>query len=253
LKDFDFSVPSGDFIGFAPVSFKPYLEVQDLRQSGISLEKAAGFYNSSRIFLRTTATRQKFFQESSRYSIINLFSHAKADTINSEPLLFMYDSVIHMNELQKLGMQATKLAILSACQTNVGRNATGEGIYSLARGFAAAGIPSVAATLWKADEQAMYLISIKFNEYLSRGMRKDEALQKAKLHYMDVGFEKMLPYFWSNMILIGNAEPIALLQAPNTPSKWLWMGLGAGMLILLVCTFLFIKMPGFHKIKAKGD
>src|SRR5205809_2653246 len=107
----------------------------------------------------------------------------------------MQDSVIHLSELQLLKNPATKLVLLSACQTNVGKAATGEGIYSLARGFATAGISSVAATLWKADEQTIYIVSEKFNEYLSKGMSKDEALQKAKLYFTEsnANSEKLLP------------------------------------------------------------
>src|SRR5207342_3263969 len=129
---------------------------------------------------------------------------------DNEPVLYMQDSVIHLSELQLLNNPATKLVLLSACQTNVGKAATGEGIYSLARGFATAGIPSVAATLWKADEQTIYAISEKFNQYLSEGMNKDEALQKAKLNFIQANSDnqKLLPYYWANMIVIGNTDAI---------------------------------------------
>jgi hypothetical protein len=117
----------------------------------------------------------------------------------------------------------------------VGKAATGEGIYSLARGFAAAGIPSVAATLWKADEQTIYAISKKFNEYLSEGINKDEALQKAKLYFiLNNSSEKMLPYYWANMILIGNTDAIGLTTKHN--NYWWWIGgffLIAGIIILI--------------------
>ena len=86
----------------------------------------------------------------------------------------------------------------------------------MARGFATAGIPSVAATLWKADEQTIYAVSEKFNEYLSEGMNKDEALQKAKLYFIQHNSsDKMLPYYWANMILIGNADAINLTSSSH--------------------------------------
>jgi hypothetical protein len=83
----------------------------------------------------------------SRYSIVQVFSPARADTSDSKPLLFLQDSIIRLSELQVLRQPATRLVFLSACQTNVGKNATGEGIYSLTRGFASMGILSVVATL----------------------------------------------------------------------------------------------------------
>jgi CHAT domain-containing protein len=90
----------------------------------------------------------------------------------------MYDSSIKLSELQILRNQSTDLVILSACETNAGKNAVGEGIYSLARGFYAAGVPSVAATLWIADEQSVYTITEKFNEYLSQGCVKTRHCKK---------------------------------------------------------------------------
>ena len=93
---------------------------------------------------------------------------------------------------------------------------------------------AVAATLWKADEQTIYAVSEKFNEYLSEGMNKDEALQKAKLYFIqNNSSEKMLPYYWANMILIGNTDAINLVTKGNS---YLWWFAGflliAGIIIL---------------------
>jgi CHAT domain-containing protein len=72
---------------------------------------------------------------------------------------------------------------LSACQTNIGKNATGEGIMSFARGFANLDVPSTVSTLWSVDN-ATYQITELFYKYLSDGYEKDIALQKAQLDYL---------------------------------------------------------------------
>ena len=218
LKEMDPPVAKGNFIGFAPVSFSSSLSLPDLTNSATLLEHTASYYNTTALYTRNNASRANFMNAVSGYSIASIFSHAFADTGNTEPLLYMQDSVIHLSELQLLNRPATQLIMLSACQTNAGRNARGEGIYSLARGFSSAGIPSVAATLWKADEEAVYAISDKFNEYLSKGMRKDDALQKAKLYFMEQGDkERLLPYYWANMVLMGNAEPVTFSHSVSVP------------------------------------
>ena len=147
----------------------------------------------------------------------------------------MQDSVIKLSDLQLLNKPATKLVVLSACQTNVGKNATGEGIYSLARGFASAGIPAVAATLWNADENMIYEVSATFHQHLAAGMSKDSALQKAKIDFISnhKGSEKLLPYYWANMILIGNAMPLQLSTGSNL---WWWVG---GVAFVLIAAFIF--------------
>ncbi|MBX2920799.1 MAG: CHAT domain-containing protein [Chitinophagaceae bacterium] len=215
---------SGSFIGFAPVSFGINLQVPDLRNAGHALKNASSYYQDPVLFVNKDASKNNFLKRMSSYAIVNVFSHALADTSSQEPVLYMQDSVINLQELQLINNTATQLVMLSACQTNVGRNAAGEGVYSLARGFASAGIPAVSATLWNADEESIYVITQKMNEYLAGGARKDDALQKAKIYFMQVGGkEKLLPYFWANMILIGNGDPVYIKKAnPFTFEIWHW-------------------------------
>jgi CHAT domain-containing protein len=212
MQPFKSGSAKGDFIGFAPVTFSQSLHLPSLSYAGTALKSCSAYYTTTSLFTHEAASRENFFKNASSYAIVNIFSHARADTTGREPVLFMQDSDIHLSELQLLQKPATQLVLLSACETNVGKAATGEGVYSLARGFAAAGIPAVAATLWKADEKTIYAISEKFNQYLSEGMNKDEALQKAKLDFIqnNQGTEKLLPYYWANMILIGNTDAVNL-------------------------------------------
>lgn len=232
-----------DFIGFAPVSFQSYLNVPDLKQSAVSLKKAAGYYNDPKLYIEKEATKNNFIKYLSHYSIVNIFSHAVADSSESEPLLYMQDSVIRLSELQIIGPHVTSLVILSGCETNVGKNATGEGVYSLARGFAAIGIPSVAATLWKADEESIYAITERFHMYLSQGISKDSALQKAKLDFIRINTnnEKSLPYYWAGMIITGDMYPI-YLSSDSHILKWI-IG-GAVLLIGIVFPIVLRRRKG---------
>ena len=235
LKSYLHNTPKGNFIGFAPVSFVKSLQLPPLLPSADSLAKAAHFYSHTSLLTKGEATKSKFFQTASGYAVITIFSHARADTSDREPVLYMRDSAIHLSELQYLRNVASQFVLLSACQTNIGKAATGEGIYSLARGFASVGIPAVAATLWKADEQSVYAISGKMNEYLAKGMSKSEALKKAKIWFISNNDRAhQLPYYWANMILIGNTEPIVLVK-DNYAGWWI-----ASMLLILVVIIAII-------------
>ncbi len=201
--------PTSMFAGFAPISFSKELSLPDLKLSGKWLDRLTTFYSSNEIFTKEGATRQNFIHSLSSYSVVNVFSHAVADTVEKEPVLYLQDSAINLRELQSLDPAAAQLVILSACQTNVGRNESGEGIYSLARGFSTIGIPSVTSTLWTADEASTYWISEKFHHYLREGMHKDIALKKAKLDFMQSGARaSLLPYYWANIVLVGNNSVI---------------------------------------------
>lgn len=230
LKKFKDIPGKGNFLGLAPVNFSNSNHLPSLVNSDKFLKTSSGYYSGARLLTNTEATKKNFITMLPQYEIVNVFSHASADSSNSEPMLFLFDSSVKLSELQKIVNPSTKMVVLSACQTSVGRNATGEGIYSLARGFAAAGIPSVAATLWKADDLTTYDITQRFNEQISKGVRKDDALQQAKLSFLQkAGNEKSLPYYWANMILVGNADPVAL---DNTNSFWWYTG-GAAVIVLM--------------------
>ncbi|MEX6688128.1 CHAT domain-containing protein [Danxiaibacter flavus] len=228
----------GDFLGIAPVNFAPYLHLASLLSSGQALRSTSAHYKSARLLLLNNATHHNFISHAENYAVVNVFSHARADSIN-EPLLYLTDSVLHLYELQLINKPAVQLMVLSACQTNVGLNATGEGIYSLARGFAATGIPSVSATLWSADEGAIYAISEKFHEYLAAGMAKDEALRHAKLEYrQEYGGEKLLPYYWANMVLMGDTEPLKLTGKQKNNFWPLELAIGVFALVGLIIIVL---------------
>ncbi|MEJ7736674.1 MAG: CHAT domain-containing tetratricopeptide repeat protein [Chitinophagaceae bacterium] len=248
MKLYNLFPAEGDFVGFAPVSFKAYPNVPDLKPSGYALKQSARYYSNKKLLRNDEATRNKFISAVSRYTIVNVFSHAQVDSTENEPVLYMYDSTIRLSELQLIRKPATELVVLSACQTNIGKNAKGEGIFSLAREFASVGIPSVAATMWKADEQAIYAISDKFHEFLSQGLPKDVALQKAKLHFINKGgSEKPVPYYWANMILIGNQEAIKLSENDHT---WWWMAglLLACFLLIIIIIFCFHRLRSYDKL-----
>jgi CHAT domain-containing protein len=239
LKTFPEYPAKGNFAGFAPVSFRSSLGLPDLNNSAVSLSDAAGNYSKALMYKTTEATKRNFLSNIGNYNIVNVFSHARANEGDEEPLLYMQDSVIGLSELQFLNKPCTKLVVLSACQTTAGKTATGEGIYSLARGFAAAGIPSVAATVWKADEETTYSISALFHQYLSTGMRKDEALQKAKLEFMRrADREHLLPYYWANMVITGKVDGISFNDSNN---NWIWIIAGMSLLLIGIGIVVYDK------------
>jgi CHAT domain-containing protein len=229
----------GDFLGIAPVNFGAYKELPDLNLSDVALKQCSDAYRQKKLLLYKDASRENFIRQVSSYSTATILTHARADSTDNEPTLFMSDSAIRLSELPMLNKAATNLIVLSACQTNAGRSLTGEGVYSLARGFSAVGIPAVAATQWVADNRAIYIISEKFNQLIAGGMNKDEALQKAKLSYIQNGEKgNILPYYWADLILIGNSDPIHFSSGYKI--NWLFLTIVLAALALLVL-FLIMK------------
>ncbi|MBE7172737.1 MAG: CHAT domain-containing protein [Williamsia sp.] len=252
LKKFDNPAGSGDCLLVAPAQFAAGLGVSRLDGSEKFIRESGAYYRDSKVLMHTKATKKNFLKLFHRYKIVSVYSHATAD--HHEPLLYMQDDSIPLSELQALDRPSTQLVILSACQTGVGKNAAGEGVYSLARGFAAAGVPSITSTLWEADANAMYAITKGFHQRISQGMRKDDALQQAKLAYMQEQ-ERPRPYYWATMVLVGNPEPIELAPlppgtiAPLSIPGWVWMLAGA-LVLLAVSVWIWKKKSGKQVVGA---
>lgn len=237
LRQSDHTSKTADgLLAVAPVTFQPGLRQQALPGAETSLGNIRKLLPSMNMALHEKASRALFLHQFPRYSIVQLYSHAYADSSGSDPIIYLYDSTIALSEIQGHTAMQTQLIVLSACQTGTGKVAKGEGIFSLARGFYAAGIPSLITTLWPVDNQATYAITELFYKYLQQGKPKDEALRDAKLEYMNSGDKtKMLPYLWASAILIGNADAIQIRQHKNNSMIYFMIGSVAiaGILLLL--------------------
>ena len=72
------------------------------------------------------------------------------------------------------------MAVLSACDTGRGRVAA-EGVVGLGRAFMAAGVPSVALSLWSLPDQETVFLMDTFYAHLDAGDQPAVALRRAML------------------------------------------------------------------------
>ncbi|WP_461048937.1 CHAT domain-containing protein [Spirosoma arcticum] len=215
-----------DFLGIAPVTFAAALKQVSLPGSDEALKPIAERFGSSVLLTGPQATSRAFVAEAADSRVIQLFTHATADTTNSEPLLYFADAPMRLSDLGDGALTHTQLAVLAACKTGVGANQRGEGVFSLARGFAALGVPSVLTTLWSVENEATYAITDLFYKYLDEGLSKDVALQRAKQEWLRTASgADQLPNAWAGLILIGDTEPL------SRPIQWAWVA--GGTLLLL--------------------
>lgn len=217
-----------DFLGVAPVSFAPALGQVSLPGSDGAVQNIARRFGSAVLLTRAQATRRAFLTEAAHARVVHLFTHGTAtDSIDTEPRLYFADSPLNLSELGTDGLPITQLVVLAACKTGVGSYQRGEGVFSMARGFAALGVPSVLTTLWSVDNQATYAITDLFEQYLTRGLPKDEALQQAQRDWLTTTDRAgQLPTYWAGLILVGNTEPL------SQPTPWPWLAGGLGGLVV---------------------
>jgi CHAT domain-containing protein len=123
------------------------------------------------------------------------------------------NNILYASELQIMQLQAD-LVVLSACHSGAGKLEQGEGVYSLARAFAAAGVPASVMSLWLLHESTAPPLVEAFFKFLQAGKTKDEALKLAKLAFLknDANFEMTHPFFWAGLTTAGDMRPLILPQ-----------------------------------------
>jgi CHAT domain-containing protein len=206
LKRNESASVSNSLLGVAPVSYDANLNLSPLRGAANSLKKIQSYFNESVSLTNETATKETFMEKFPHYPVVHVYSHAMADYAGTEPMLYFRDEPVLLTELQALPEVKTQLIVLSGCRTGVGKTVKGEGVFSLARGFAAAGIPSTITTLWSVDDKVTYDIMEKFYAHLQNGVPSDEALQKAKLEFLEnQDGQEALPYYWASTVVLGKS------------------------------------------------
>ncbi len=194
-------------------------------------------------YLNRRATEKIFKTEAPRAGIIHLATHTIIDDQNPMYSKFIFavdddtteDGFLHTYELYNMQLLA-EMAVLSACNTGVGKLSEGEGIMSLARGFLYAGVPSVVMSLWPIDDRSTADLTSYFYEGLRQGLGKDEALRQAKLKFLEsADVIKANPFYWAGLVSIGNPNPITMSGGNHL---LIWM---TGLVIFVLVLIFALK------------
>jgi CHAT domain-containing protein/Tfp pilus assembly protein PilF len=236
---------SKTMLGFAPVHFEnfndPLLKPLPLSEEEI-IQTAKIAHGDT--YIAKMATESNFKKQAGQYKILHIATHTQLDTLNPEysKVLFyrdndsLEDNQLNTFEISGLSLNA-RLAVLSGCNTGTGKLLQGEGVFNLARGFIYAGVPSIVMTLWEIEDNPGAEIMTAFYTNLKDGMPTDEALWKAKLHYLENSdILNAHPYFWSTFVSIGKSETIAL-----NDHNWWFIAVAIGLCVITIGIVLLRK------------
>ncbi len=112
------------------------------------------------------------------------------------------DGILTALEAAGLDLWGTKLVVLSACDTGVGKVVSGDGVYGLRRALVLAGSESQMISLWPVSDRGTRDLMIDYYERLRAGAGRSEALRQAQLKMLrDPG--KRHPFYWASFIQSG--------------------------------------------------
>ncbi len=212
----------------------------------VGIKEEANFISrlyKSRIYKNKSASEENFKKYAGNYNIIHLAMHTIID--DKDPMYSKMvftphekgteDGLLHTFELFGTKLNAN-LVVLSGCNTGYGKIQKGEGLLSLARGFVFSGCSGLLLTQWSVADRASLELMKKFYTYLSQGNNKDNAMQLAKIDYLESADPlKTHPYYWAGYIVFGNTCPLP-------PKKGIgWWVFAAALILLALLVYIVIK------------
>ena len=150
--------------------------------------------------------------ELSKYRYVHFATHGYLDTSRanlSAIVLSLFDEqgkpqdgFLRTHDIYNLKLPA-ELVVLSACETGLGKDVTGEGLEGLTRGFMYAGARRVIVSLWNVNDKATAaLMQRLYVGMLRSGKTPAEALRAAQVEMLRTR-QWESPYFWAAFVMQG--------------------------------------------------
>ena len=222
---------------------------EGLRDQKIELEELAGVedelkslerrFKSGKFLMGPDATESNFKNMAPDFDIIHLAIHGTGEIQKNfaASLYFqsqrdtLNDGELHAYELYGLKLKAL-MAVLSSCESGLGKGYKGEGMISMASAFTYSGCENILMSLWKVNDQTSITLMDDFYEHLLEGESIDEALRNAKLNYLERSDELSAhPKIWAPLIAYGNLDNVF------KKDRSLIVGIGLCLLFILLLSF----------------
>lgn len=168
--------------------------------------------NKAEAFLYKSAAEDRFKSELSKgsYRFLHIATHGFADEKNPalSGLIFSTpdssseeDGVLHAEEMFNLKVNAD-IAVLSSCESGIGKLYKGEGMLAITRGFLHAGVSNLVFSLWKVSDKQTCALMVEFYRNVLKGKKYQNSLRQAKLKMLE-DKNSAIPYYWSSFVLVG--------------------------------------------------
>lgn len=136
----------------------------------------------------------------SRYPDLSWLAFSQVDSQGARR-----NGLVRLHDIYGLELNA-ELVTMSACDTALGREISGEGLTGLVQGFMYSGARSVLASLWQVPDRATAeLMGHFYRNLLEQEQKPAEALRNAQVSLSSQARWRH-PYYWSAFVLQGDWE-----------------------------------------------
>jgi CHAT domain-containing protein/uncharacterized protein HemY len=197
----------------------PRTGAEPLPEAERQVTALARIYGADRstTYLGAEATEEHAKAAAGQYRVVHVASHgvlSAASPMHSHLVLSpsatggSEDGYLEAREILGLHLDAD-LAVLSACETGLGRIGAGEGVIGLSWAFFVAGCPRTVVSLWKVEAASTTALMVAFHRRLlprlaaGRALGAAEALRQAALSVRRDP-ARQHPFYWAGFVLVGD-------------------------------------------------
>ena len=170
---------------------------------------AALYGDDAAVLTGTRAREDAVKREAPRYDVLHIAGHGMID--DTDPMFSAIvlgsspdrteDGLLEAREIAAMDLQAS-IAVLSACDTARGLNATGEGVVGLSWALLVAGCPTAVVSQWQVNSAATRDLMVLFHRELRAGHSPADALRTAQLALRKQR-QYAHPFYWAPFVVIG--------------------------------------------------
>lgn len=252
LKDQTYQ-SSDEYVGFAP-SYTPVLSNDSIAQFRSEVNLKPLLYNIEEVnktrplfagkeYIGSNATSEAFRSIGRGLGYLHLAMHTTIDDRFPQDsyLNFAIDSTsedarLYVHQIAKMQLNHN-LVVLSACETNIGKENKGVGLLGIARAFQLASCPNLIVSNWLIDDRSAGDIIQSFFQGIKNNESPSHSLREAKLEYLNnSSVLKSHPSYWAGFSYFGN--PNIKSKSTFDYSKLVFLGIG---LLSLILIFSFVK------------
>ncbi|MCU1349441.1 MAG: hypothetical protein JWO56_2471, partial [Acidobacteria bacterium] len=175
--------------------------LSDLRREREGLQ---ALYARHTLLVDSEATPARFLDDAGAADVVHYGGHARAaSNVTEAALLLAGDHELRASQIARSSLARPWLVVLAACDTMTS-GATGlEGAPDLARGFLAAGVPTVLGTLWPINDADAATLFLLFHRQIRSGIAAPAALREAQLAMLRGSSAGAYPAAWAGAEVLG--------------------------------------------------
>jgi CHAT domain-containing protein len=181
------------------------------RLSGAQAEvrKIAALFPDPQIYIGDAASESKLRAIAQPPSVLHIASHGVFDPQSPDKSFLALtrdaanDGNLETYEAYGLNLDGTRLVVLSACETGVGKVLGGDEVVSLIQPFLYSGSQNVVASLWQVDDDSTMALMTGFYHELLKNKRSEAAAMQAAQQALLKSPRFAHPYYWSAFQIYG--------------------------------------------------